>query len=316
MSRLSTPNSTRPSTEPGRRGGAAAGLTLVELLVALVVATLVIAAAVAVTFANRRVVSMDQARTSLNQNLRTGLSIIGDDVQVSGERLPSRSDAYLPPIEVQGGTVLILRRNLLDVVLPVCKDIKAGSNADAVFVGLKHNNSGNSNCTIDGYNNDPNWPDNLGAWRDYRLTHGNAVPAFIIDPITKDHEFFTYDAEDNSNFHIHRASGKWVWDYSVNNKPQVYVLQQRRFQRVNDFLELFLDGDTASPQRLIPHVTDFQVRAVLDDGTVRTDFPQAGDSFASLKYVRVTINGTAVQGRQSVDREISAEFFPRNVLSQ
>lgn len=311
----------RPSTDPTRDAWPStrtrhAGLTLVELLVALVVAVLVVAAAVAVTFGSRRVVNMDQARTSVNQNLRTGLAIIGDDVQVSGERLPSQSNNYLAPIEVHGGNVLILRRNLLDVVLPVCKDIKAGSNADAVFVGLKNNNSGNANCTIDAYNNDPNWPDNLGTWRLYRLAHGGVVPAFIVDPITKDHEFFTYDAEDNSNFHIHRASGKWVWDYAVSNKPQVYVLEERRYQKVNDYLELVLDGDASTPQKLIPGVTDFQVRAVLDDGTVRTDFPQSGDSFASLKYIQVTIGGAGTQGRQGVDRHLSAQFFPRNVLSQ
>ena len=140
MSRPCTRGSMRPSTDPTRPRRAAtgmnpAGLSLVELLVALTVAILVLAAAIAVTFANRRVMNMDQARTSLNQNLRTGLSIIGDDVQISGERLTAQSDAYLPPVEVQGGTVLVLRRNMLDVVLPVCKDIAAGS-ADSVFVAL------------------------------------------------------------------------------------------------------------------------------------------------------------------------------------
>ncbi len=311
----------RPSTDLTRprrvvNGMSPAGLSLVELLVALTVAILVLAAAIAVTFANRRVMNMDQARTSLNQNLRTGLSIIGDDVQISGERLTAKSDAYLPPVEVQGGTVLVLRRNLLDVVLPVCKDIKAGSNADAIFVALKKNNSGNPNCTIDAYTKDPNWPDNLGAWRLYRLDNNGTVPAFIVDPITKVNEFFTYDAEDSSNFHIHRASGKWAGDYAAADRPQVYVLQERRYQMLNGYLEFVLNGDTAAGQKLIPDVTDFQVRAVLDNGDVRTDFPQAGDDFASLKYIEVTLDGTGTQGRKSIDRQLSARFFPRNVLSQ
>ncbi len=292
-----------------------AGLSLVELLVALTVAILVLAAAIAVTFANRRVMNMDQARTSLNQNLRTGLSIIGDDVQISGERLTAQSDAYLPPVEVQGGTVLVLRRNMLDVVLPVCKDIAVGS-ADSVFVALTDNNSGNPNCTVDASTKDPNWPDNLGAWRAYRLANNGTVPAFIVDPITKASEFFTYDAESSSDFHIHRASGTWAGNYAAADRPQVYLLQERRYQMVNGYLEFVLNGDTAASQKLIPDVTDFQVRAGLDGPSIRTDFPQAGDTFASLKYIEVTLDGTATQGRKSVDRQLSAQFFPRNVLSQ
>jgi len=297
------------------------GLTLVELLVALVVAILVVAAAVAITFANRRVYNLDQARTSLNQNLRTGLSILGDDVQVAGERLGSTTASFLPPIEVVGGTELVLRRNLLNAVLPFCeKELKAGSNEDSVTVSLDLNdnlvkNKGHTECLLTDANGD-GVPDPLEEWSAYRVEHGGEVDAFIITPSTGDSEFFGYDAEPPaSNAQIHRVSGSWAHDYEIANKPQIYVLEQRRYRLSGSYLELVRNGDATAPRRLIPDVTAFEVRAILQDGTALTDFP-AGHAFSDLKAIEVTIDGTTVRGRESITRALSAQFFPRNVMSQ
>ncbi len=297
-------------------------MTVVELLVALAVALVVVVAAVAITFANRKAYDLDQARTSLNQNLRTGLSIVGDDTQVAGERLSSSTTAYLPPIEVIGGTELVLRRNLLDQVLPFCdKKIQAGSSQNNVTVSLKPTDpnmksGANPQCTIAPDNNGDGWPDNLEAWKDFRVAHGGQARAFIVTPLTGASEFFTYDSEDASTFHIHRLAGKWQNTYQLADKPQLYMLEEKRYLLSGGYLELILDGDTSSAQRIIPNVTDFQVRAVLNDGTVRTDFPQSGDTFSDLRAIRITVAGTVAQGRQSASRTLQAQFFPRNVLSQ
>lgn len=311
-----------PRSPERRRARRRLGLTLVELLVALAVALLVVAAAVAITFANRRIYDLDRARTTLNQNLRTGLSILGDDVQVAGERLGDTTAAFLPPVEVVGGDELILRRNLVSAVLPFCeKDLRAGSNEDSITVSLDPNdnlvkNQGHTECVLADANGDGT-PDPLEAWSAFRIEHGGVVDAFIITPSTGESEFFGYDAEPPaSNAQIHRVSGTWAHDYDIANQPQLYVLEQRRFRRNGAYLEMVVNGDAAAPQRLIPDVTDFQVRALLRDGSVRTDFPQPGDRFADLQAIEVTLTGSTARGRQSTTRELSAQFFPRNVLSQ
>ena len=95
------------------------GYTLIELLVALAVASALLGATLAVAMSSRESYTTDQNRTRTNQNLRAALDLVGIEIRQSGERLPSD----FPALEIVDGAEgapdrLILRRNLLDEVLP------------------------------------------------------------------------------------------------------------------------------------------------------------------------------------------------------
>ena len=100
--------STRNSTE---------GVTLVELLLAITIGTFILTVILTITLANRNLYNADETRTQVNQNLRSAMAIVGNDVRIAGERLSPRTNVGLPAVEVVGGTQLIMRRNLLDDTL-------------------------------------------------------------------------------------------------------------------------------------------------------------------------------------------------------
>lgn len=123
----------RPSTR-----ACSDGFSLVELLVSVTIGAVVTAGVMTLALSARQVFEQDQRRSTVNQNLRSGMGLLGINVRQAGERMPG--DA--PAVEVVNGTSgaadgLILRRNLLDYVLPLCKDINSGTSADSVFVGKK-----------------------------------------------------------------------------------------------------------------------------------------------------------------------------------
>jgi Tfp pilus assembly protein PilW len=155
--------------------------------VALSIISVVGAAALSLALSARGVFEQDQQRTTINQNLRSGVDLLGIDVRQAGERLPGNA----PAIEIINGASnapdeLLVRRNLLDFVLPVCKNVNSTSAADAVFIAKKGGGSVPPGCSPVPDANADGWPDNLGAWRDYRLTHGGSVLAFIYNPVTKE----------------------------------------------------------------------------------------------------------------------------------
>src|SRR5262245_36038760 len=101
----------------------ASGFSLLEMLVAMSVVLLVAAAAMSMAQSSRRLYNSDGARVAVDQNLGIGMNMLGIDVRQAGERV----QADLPAIEivdgVSGPDTLIIRRSLLDAVLPVCKTI-------------------------------------------------------------------------------------------------------------------------------------------------------------------------------------------------
>ena len=256
--RVTTSTSSRRSTP-----GCSDGFSLVEMLVALTVFSLVGAAALTLATSARKVFEQDRNRTAVNQNLRSGIDLLGIDVRQAGERMPG--DA--PAIEITNGASnapdqLTVRRNLLDYVLPVCKNINNTSAADAVFVAKNGGGSVPPGCAPVPDSNGDGWPDNIEAWRNYRIANGGSVLAYIYNPVTHFGEFFHYDAEDNSDFHIHRANtDNWQYDYPKNQQPRIYIIDQKRFLLSGDVLQYIANEDTAHPVNLVNHLTDFQARA-------------------------------------------------------
>lgn len=293
------------------------GFSILELLVALAIVSIVGAAALNLALSARGIFEQDQQRTAINQNLRSGIDLLGIDVRQAGERMPGNA----PAIEIVNGTSsapdeLMLRRNILDYVLPVCKNINSGTARDQAFVALKKGGGTvPPGCSPVPDSDGDGWPDNLGAWRNYRLSHGGSVLAYIYNPVTKLGEFFTYDAEDKSTFHIHRANGApWTYDYPMGQQPSIYILEQKRFLMSGDVLQYVLNEDSAHPYNLVNHLENFQVRALLDDGTALTTMPSTAD-WTRLQSVEVKLVGSATFSGRTLRRTLMSRFFPRNILS-
>jgi type IV pilus assembly protein PilW len=293
-------------------------MTLTELLVALGVSGIVAGATLGIALSTRGMFDVDQNRTTINQNLRSGIDLLGIDIRQAGERLPL--DA--PAVQIVDGAsgaadILTVWRNMLDYVLPVCKDINAGTNADSVFVAQKKSvTSGKvpQGCIPVPDEDGDGWPDNLQAWRDYRLANGGTIQAYIHNPVTDEGEFFIYDDEDKSTFHLHKENSEnWTYNYPTNQEPRVYILDQRTFRIQGGILQMLTNEDESSVLNLVSQIRDFQVRAIFNDGSITSSF--AGKEWTDLESIEVTLVGGEELRSRDMEREVTTRFFPRNILS-
>ena len=283
----------------------------------MMVMVIVLGATLGIALSSRTMFETDQHRTSVNQNLRAGLDLLGIDVRQAGERLPFDAPA-VTITDGSGGASdeLTLRRNMLDYVLPVCVNIHAGSAADSVFIARMKGFGPKvpQGCIPVPDENADGWPDNLEMWREYRIANGGSVLAYIHNPITGDGEFFTYDDEDNSDFHIHKLNADhWQYSYPTNQQPRVYILEQRTFLLNGDVLQCVINGDTAGALNLVNHMRDLQVRAFFRDGTIESTL--AGRLWTDLDSLEVRLVGGEEFAQRDLEREVVTRLFPRNVLS-
>ncbi len=301
--RRSTPNSS------------SAGFSLVELLVAMVILLLIMAAGLTISMSSRTTLRSDQNRTTLNQNLRSGMDLVGIDIRQAGERLP----ADVPALEIRDGAsgaadTLVVRRNLADDVLPVCVDIASGSSTSEVTIALT---SGTipAGCDPVADTNSDGWADNLGNWRAQRIASGGTMTAYIYNPTTKLGEFFEFDGEDATDYELDRSSsGTWTNDYLASDSARVYVMEEREFSLSGGILEMDING-SGSPFSLVDNVVDFQLRAIFQDGTIQTALA-AADDWSNLEAIEVSLSGRSTFMDRTMDRALSSRYFPRNVLSQ
>ena len=79
------------------------------------------------------------------------------------------------------------------------------------------------------------------------------------------------------------------------------------------FRYLVNDGDGAATH-LSTDIQDFQVRAIMKDGTVLTSMNESGE-WTDLRAIEVTLIGQNTLDQKTTTRSVSARFFPRNILS-
>jgi len=292
------------------------GFSLVELLVAFAVSGIVLAAAMTLAIENRALVTRDQGRAEVNESLRVSLDMMGTDVREAGERLPSDFPAF-EVLDGPSGTpdTLIVRRNLLDEVLPLCGTITGGLSTNEIPVA-DYGTSPTAGCSPLPDADGDGWADNIGAWRRYRTAHGGALWAFLYDPVVRRGEWFHYDGEGgSSNERLHRANTDvWSRTYSAANQCRVYLIEERRYYVSGQTLELELDHED-TPRNVTAGLSDFQVRVVLQDGTI-LDGMDASVDWSSVQAVELQLTGSVAMKDRAVVRTLSAEFLPRNVLSR
>lgn len=299
------------------------GVTLVELLVAIVIASIVLGIGLQVAVYNRRLYLEDQTRNSVNQNLRAAIDIVGTDIKQAGEWIPDR---LFPVVTIKSGgsgglegSVLTIRRNLLGTPLNVCQQINAKTTTANIVVAVA---GGPAGCNPTEVSN------NLALWRNYRLTHGSRISAYIYDG-NGSGEFFTYDTENSSSspYTIHANNPNWQNNYNTTSS-RIYLLEERCYRLNNNALQLVInDNNCASSNTnyvtLVNALTKFEVQAFVENkDTPITDFPCSGCNWSQLKGIKVDLTSSNPSSdvittkKNEVKRRISQVFFPRNVLSQ
>ena len=300
MSRPSTPKS-------------ADGFSLVELLVAMTVTLVVTGVALSLVLSGRGLYEADQARTRLNQNLRSAKGFLVADIRQAGEGLGED----FPVLEIVDGSSgasdeLAVRRIVEDTVLRVCRDVNDGDTE--VYIG-EPDNPPPPGCAEVPDGDGDGWPDNLQAWREYRLNNGPAVRAYIYNPATGNGEFFVYDGEDDDELVLQASASTWTYSYTEAENCRIYLLEERRYQLSNNVLQLILNGDADNPLHLVDGFEDFQAVALFQDGSAQAALG-SGDTWADLRAIRVTLDGNVPVDDRAVQRSWSAEVLPRNVLSK
>lgn len=283
------------------------GFTLIELLVAGMIGLVLMGLAFASLMAQRELLYYDFIRTRVNQNLRGAFDILGANIREAGENLPGS----FPAVEIidggEGPDELILRRNLLDEVLKVCQNI-AGGSGDRVYFATAGELEG---CS---------YGDNLqsyNTWRTHRLTKGGSVRAYIHDTGLNEGEFLDYNNEANTGTELYvTRTGTWSRDYTVGSSA-VYMIEEWHF-RVGgldgDLLELIENGLVDNPMNVVADIQDFELRAYMQDGSIKDSLTNL-DDWTTLRGVEVKLVGRGSFNNRAINPELTAKFFPRNVLS-
>ena len=84
---------------------------------------------------------------------------------------------------------------------------------------------------------------------------------------------------------------------------------------VNGVLQIEINGETSTQQNIIAGLSNFQARAIMNDGTTKTSFTR-NDDWSQLEALEITLSGTASHEKRPISRSLSARFFPRNILSK
>ncbi len=248
----------------------AAGFALVEMLAALTVAALATAAALTLTLSSRKLYETDQRRTDVNQNLRSALDLIGIDLRQAGERLPGGlpgdrdrerrrrvpGHADRAPQPPRRGAAALCSRSTAGRARPRCGSPTPGTRLGCAPV---------SDPDADG------WPDNIDEWRDWRIAPGRHVKAYVYNPIDRQGEFFVYD-DDGDDDRAGSTCGRPALGRHLPGRPAGcgstcsrsgrYRLPGRR-PAVPDQRRHCRDA-----VNLVTRLVDFQLRALLEDGTI------------------------------------------------
>jgi hypothetical protein len=280
-----------------------AGFTMMELLVSGALGAILLTLIVGSSVASRNNYRRDLVRARSNESVRGVLDIIAADARLAGENL----GAGFPAVEVSDGgasDTLIVRRNLLSEVLPLCTSLVLGSSTNAAFA-IPGSTAG---CIYSGQTSSYN------AWRNYRIAQGGSVDAYIWDSSAKQGEFFKYVAESNNGttYSIQRA-GTWTRAYP-SSSSSIYMLEEWRFQRTGNTLQIVTNQDAAAPADLAYNITNFNIQVDYKDGTNATSLSSSG-VWTNIRYLTGTLTSQERIGGVDYPRTLNGYFFPRNVLS-
>ena len=284
---------------------------MVELLVTSFLGLIMLGLTLSATTSNRRLYKYDLVRTRINQNMRSALDIMGMDVRQAGENLFPTFPAVLIEDGAAGASdEQVIRRNVIDEVFNLCQAIAAGSGNTTITVA--DNGSAQPGC--DKTSNLTSYT----AWGAKRLADGGAshiIDAYMYNRSTKLGEYFKYTNESSTatQYQLTKSTGTWTNAYTVGSSS-LYIMEEWRYRVVNGVLQIITNNDTVNPLNVVDGVEDFQVTALMQDGTTKNTYI-AGDDWSQLKALRISVTGTDTVQGEALTRTLSSDFFPRNILS-
>jgi hypothetical protein len=281
------------------------GFSLLEMMVAAGLGLLVTFVALSQFQSTQRMVRYDIERTTVNQNLRTGLDIIGMNVRLAGENLPG----FFPAIVLEdNGTndTLIIRRSLLDENIVSCHSITAGTSTEVFFADEF---LAEPSCAYG------NKADVLASWSGSRVDRGGTGLGYLYDRVAHVGEFFEWEEEEDNLSQLSMARTDGLWANSYNALQSFgYVIEEWRFSLNAGTLQLIVDNDTENPINVVSGISAFNVQIELSTGTV-VDAYAPGLNWSNIGLVEVSLTGTETSSGQVIERTVNGSFFPRNVLS-
>lgn len=286
--------------------GSANGHTVVDLLVSMGIGLSVMAAALSSTTVGRTTVLYDMVRTRLHEDLRGAMEVVSMNVREAGENFTGTFPAILVIDGASGAPdELIVRRNLLDEVIKVCAPVGGGSGADVYLTA-----GSTGGCVYSGQTT------NYNAWRDYRTSQSpQTARAYLFNTGTRLGEWFTYisEADTGTDYHITASDSLWANSYDTVASA-AYLMEEWHFFVVGDELRAVIDGDPSQLMRIATRISDFQVVVNLNDGTAVTNFDET-DSWTNIDTISITTKTADTFKNKPIEVELSADFFPRNILS-
>ncbi|MCB0329669.1 MAG: hypothetical protein KDD70_08395, partial [Bdellovibrionales bacterium] len=204
--------------------------------------------------------------------------------------------------------VLKLRRNRILEVLALCQDVSIG----ATTLPVSRNDYSVSGCV------NANVLNSYNAFEAVRMEDGGATRVFVFDLTTREGEFLDY-TEESSFGNVYSLSTSAVTsNYSALNTA-VYLLEEYLFEvdTSSNVLTLEFEGNSAQQNTVAFDVTNFQVVLTMDDDTQITELldDDATYDWKNLKLVQVTLSGARERKGITYGTSLSANYFPRNVLS-
>ena len=270
----------------------------------------------------RRVVQLDQARTSANQTLRAVSQLMAADVRIAGERFGE--GLALSPIAVSvdgsGDSVVVLRRNLEDA-LPVCQSVPAGSTVTSIVVAdwgptVTHPQCAvNRTATYGGVD----WPYTLDAHRRITEERGGVASAYIFDPASRTGQWFAMriDGAQFSPPDEVRCDDACAWttDYEPGANAYIALLDAIEYRLVDGVLQR-RDLATGDVLRIASGIEAFDVTvSIAGEATPRTTFPDTG-VWRSITSLDLDVVVERREGGSLAERSLQTRLFPRNVLSR
>ncbi|MBL7663337.1 prepilin-type N-terminal cleavage/methylation domain-containing protein [bacterium] len=286
------------------------GFTTIEMLVSSVIFSILVLGAGGTIAMYRLNYHNDVAKTRLNQNLRNATAIVSSALTQSGEYLP----VTFPIIELTNGTSgssdrITVRKGLLAEAPFLCKTLGTGA-ADRIYISSSAGGAP-SGCVR------ANVTTSYNTWKSYRsAATGAQTKAYIYDSAAKVGEFFSYisEVDTGSEYYLVRTSGTWANTYNTSS-TSLYIIEEIKFQRTTDTLELIINEDTSNPYYATFGITDLQVEIRKVDDTIVNSFSRS-DQWQKIKYVDFTINGLESGMKKTISKSLTTSIFPRNILGQ
>ncbi len=285
------------------------GFTLTEVLVATALTSIVMVAVIGHVLIIRQGYFEDIIRTRINSNLRSAMDIISMNVRQAGENLQTS----FPAVVLEDGTapesdVLTLRRAIFSEVLTLCQ---AASTGDTTL-DVSSASVGTPDCTASNIGNVHQ------VFENYRATgEDQEVRAYVFNRISGVGEFVDYTGGGTSGGEYYLDVSELQNDYAASTS-YVYMIEEYRFARdeIEDTLTLVIDGKTDEVQTVAFSVSEMQISIAIEDGsTINTLNFASAATWRDILQISVTLEGEEQRKDRTLSASITAEYFPRNVLS-